>query len=122
MILKEVGYFNELKHGRKNGPSLKDSISKSPLDNEEKIVFYLTNGIDFISSPGVVRDIFDETRIIGGLSIYTDGTWMWPSDLIYYVENYHVSLPDEFLNYMKSKNWSPPQENEIDFSKLEVLK
>lgn len=120
MLLREVGYFKELPHGKIDGPSLKESTSNISSKDEEKIVKYLTNGVAFVSSPGIVRDVFDEEKIIGSLSILTDGEWMWPSDLAYYVLNYHVKLPEDFIVHMQYKDWVSPQENEIDFTSIEM--
>jgi hypothetical protein len=39
----------------------------------------------------------------------TDGEWIWPTDLIYYVEEYHAELPAEFVARMASFGWSCPQ-------------
>jgi hypothetical protein len=39
----------------------------------------------------------------------TDGTWVWPSDLAFYVERYHVELPTDFVEHVRSCGWNPPQ-------------
>lgn len=56
-------------------------------------------------------DVIDSSKGTAGTpTVYTDGKWIWPGDLAYYVKNYHLELPQEFLDYMQEKNWT------IDFS------
>ena len=120
MALKHIGYFKELKHGYKNGPSLKENISNKPQEYEKEIIAYLSSGIGFVYSPGIVYDILSkDKKMIESLVIFTDGVWDWPSDLVYYVEKYNVHLHNEFIEHMKSQNWKVPSENEIDLVKLE---
>lgn len=109
MNLKRVGFFRELRHGDKLGTSLKKIIHSSSLENEEKIVEYLDNGIVFCVTAGVVNDVLDETKgIIGNLEILTDGIWVWPSDLSYYVKTYHIELDADFIMHIINNNWTVP--------------
>ncbi|MFD7685296.1 hypothetical protein [Streptomyces sp. NPDC059781] len=41
-------------------------------------------------------------------SLITDGTWLWREDLPYYIARYHVSLPDRFLERVRSLNYVAP--------------
>ena len=59
----------------------------------------------FIVTPGVVEDVIDPPK--GNASVpsgYTDGIWLWPGDLVYYVENYNLKLPDDFVGTMRKNN------------------
>lgn len=121
MKLKSIGFFKELSHGLENGESLKEDISNNPQVNEDSIVKYLENGIIYCISPGLVYDVLDEKRgIIGSLSTLTDGKWIWPSDLSYYVRKYHVKLNEEFLLYMENNNWTIPNDHDIELEQLEL--
>ena len=44
---------------------------------------------------------------IGELRFLSDGAWMWPSDLIHYLELYDVNLPNDFVAHMASNDWRP---------------
>jgi hypothetical protein len=55
----------------------------------------------------------------GGKSLKTDGVWVWPSDLSYYVEKYNLFLPPEFLQHVRSKDFCPPDESELNFNEIE---
>lgn len=123
MKFKEIGFFRELKHGKVNGPSLKACISDKPYENELEIVKYLQSGICIAACPGLVYDVHDKSKLIdGGPHILTDGVWVWPRDLVYYVEQYHVILPYNFINHLKLNNWTVPDKSKINLDNLEYGK
>ncbi|EJZ17373.1 hypothetical protein NE852_12940 [Rhizobium sp. Pop5] len=107
--LKRVGFFRELPHGDPEGPSLKHFSAAVALQENARIVSYLRSGALFIASPGLSRDVLsDEHPIIGSLALWTDGTFLWPSDLSHYVEKYSVGLPREFIKHMEGNAWTVP--------------
>ncbi|BCJ70291.1 hypothetical protein [Polymorphospora rubra] len=80
---------------------------------------YLEQGKAVVVSPGWVDDLLDgQARIIGQASILTDGTWIWPSHLAYYLRTYHVVLPEALLTHMISCDWGVP---EIDDAELDAI-
>jgi hypothetical protein len=121
LILKEIGFFNELSYGRKNGPSINDYFSDKNSDDEENIINYIKSGKVFIVSPGIVYDIFDKSKLIeGGPYILTDGEYVWFHELAYYIEQYHIKLPEEFIMHMKSNNWEVPQNVDLNILELPI--
>ncbi|EOT8832131.1 hypothetical protein ACNENL_001402 [Escherichia fergusonii] len=79
--------------------SLYDARGGLPSDYVSKVLNYLRAGTVLAVSAEISCDVFSNNNaIIGTLEIYTDGEWGWYSDLIYYVENYHVALPSLFLD------------------------
>lgn len=121
MILKRQGYFKEMQCGEDTDPSIFDFIHKSKL-NKDKIVKYLQSGIVLAACGSVVEDIINpQNGIIGTPDDLTDGTWMWPADLSYYVERYDLKLDEEFLDHMSKNSWKVPTDVVIDENDLEVL-
>ena len=119
MKLRHVGFFSELLHGEPFGGSLKASVSDTPQENERKIVEYLRSGTVFVAAPGLTKDVLNKDQtIIGALSILTDGTWCWPSDLPHYVEKYHARVSADVLRTMAENDWMVP--NGIDLQLLEL--
>jgi hypothetical protein len=117
--LKEIGFFRELPYGNKYGPCIYDYLSNETCDNEKSIINYINSGKVFIVSPGVVYDVFDQSKIIdGGPYLLTDGEFVWLKELVYYIKEYHIKLPDEFVIHMKNNNWIMPQN--IDLTMLEL--
>ena len=97
--LKEIGNFRELPYGSKQADSIEECKGKLTFSNINGLIKYLKSGEIVAVSPGLSRDFFDES-LIGPLTIYTDGTWEWTSDLVHYVEKHRVALPEEFLSFV----------------------
>ena len=55
----------------------------------------------------------DEPRI--PVTRHTDGEWIWDESLLYYVQNYQLAPPEEFLTYLRARNYEPrmPSTSEI---------
>lgn len=106
MEIKKVGYFKELKHGNREGESLYDAISSDPQEHESDIIKYLESGLVLVACGGVVDDILDSSqKAIASPSAITDGIWVWPDDLVYYVQRYHAKLNREFVSHMEKSGW-----------------
>jgi hypothetical protein len=117
--LVRIGFFRELRHSKPDGPSLKDSLRAGPQLYEENIIRYLRAGKVLMMAPGVVSDVLDPSKgIITSLSIVTDGRFAWRSDLAYYVERYHLALPNNFVAHMRDNGWAVPAS--IDLQSLEL--
>ena len=110
--LISIGFFKELPYGEKFGTSLKEATSKFSGADIGKVSSYLKSGVAFVVAPGISRDILSgNNEIIGGLALLTDGIFLWPSDLAYYVENYQIDLPSELVTHMKANDWKIPAVN-----------
>ncbi len=109
MNLKSIGFYREMSQGRETDPSIFDVLKKGDPALVEKICKYLSNGLTIIVSPGITSDIIDEAAGIAGTgSSCTDGIWLWPDDLVYYVRKYNIALPNDFIDTMKNNNWNNP--------------
>ena len=121
MILYRRGYYREMPHADKTDFSMIDHIGKK-IEHKEKICKYLQNGIVLAACGEVVKDVLHpEKGIAGTPDDMTDGKWIWPGDLAYYVYNYDLQLDNDFVEYMISRNWTVPDEIDIDYDKLEVV-
>ncbi|WP_157982388.1 hypothetical protein [Nocardiopsis sp. FIRDI 009] len=117
MGVEKIGFFRELSHGDDRGESLKSHVSKGDETRKGKIAEYLDRGSVVAASTQVLFDVLDEKcPAICSLSVLTDGVWLWPSDLSYYVREYNVRLPDRFVRHAESTGWAPmiPSEEELD--------
>jgi hypothetical protein len=119
MKLKIAGCYRELPHGDEAGVKLSDLVSESVQPHEDEVIAYLQSGIIFITCFGFVGDVLNpDSDFEVAPHLLTDGSWLWYNDLYYYVKNYHVRLPSEFVNHMKSKEWKISPE-EIDLEAIE---
>lgn len=109
-MLKPVGFFRELRHGMPNGPSLPKSVRPAATSDEDRVVRYLQLSPTFAASGPMVDDVLDPSnKSVARLETATDGQWMWPRDLAYYVAKYHVELPEEFVRHMRARDWQVPE-------------
>ncbi|MFF4992768.1 hypothetical protein ACFY19_36750 [Streptosporangium saharense] len=58
---------------------------------------------------GAEEDVLgSDYRILGGYSVKTDGEWVWRDALWFYLNRYHIALPDEFINKVRAYNYEVP--------------
>lgn len=109
--MKFIGVIKEYEPGLiKIGKSIKDifiSKSDSNLKDFEKISSYLDSGKILIAFLHYVND--EMGNPIEPLILYTDGKWIWPSYLKYYLSRNCISLlEDEFVADLKANNFIVP--------------
>jgi hypothetical protein len=120
LSITRVGFFRELRHGQPDGPSL--ASAKGMLQDPERarIADYLASGTVLATSGRMVDDFFDRGNSkVATLDIRTDGRYVWPGDLAYYVSRYSVELPAAFREHMRQTNYIPRQLEHAELSELE---
>ncbi|MFF7357368.1 hypothetical protein ACFZA1_32820 [Streptomyces filipinensis] len=101
-MLKRVGFYE-------TSEEVNNLTRSNAATDEQLIANYLSNGETLIATGSWADDLVDphNTRICQYM-VHTDGTWVWPSSLPYYVSRYHIELPTDFTQHMESRNWKPP--------------
>ena len=86
-----------------------DELINNPLeiDNDiEKIITYLSGGELVLSLMTYFRD-FKTNQLIAPMGYYTDGIWVWPSYITYYLRKYpYMSIDLDFISHVKSNNFN----------------
>jgi hypothetical protein len=114
-----VGFFREQYRGESSWPSIHDSVRTSPHPEAERILAYLEAGIGLTGVGSYARDVLSlEPRYTVSPGLTTDGIWLWRADLRYYVAEYHVALPEEFIANMRRNGWAVPVLSETEVSRL----
>lgn len=107
--MRVFGYRELHWHYAPDGPSLRESIRGKPHPDQARIAAYLGAGMVLAVRPMVVGDFLKpERQMVSTSHWHTDGNWIWATDVVYYVEEYHAELPDEFVGRMASLGWSCP--------------
>lgn len=120
-VLKKLGFFQELKHGDRNGPSLREQVRPAPLPYADYLVAYLRGSPMLIAAMGRAVDVLDPAvGRIGTPSIRTDGVWAWPDDLAHYVARYNVELPPAFIEHGLACQWTLVTEASLDLKALKL--
>jgi hypothetical protein len=107
--MKVLGFCDVPWHDSPGGLSLKEAVRPAPHPHQAGILAYLRAGRWFAVRPMVVEDVLQPERgLVSDSHWYTDGVWIWATDVIYYVERYHIELPTDFVTHMAAKGWSCP--------------
>ncbi len=109
-------------HGDENDPSITSFIMKGNREEVNNICTYLESGVPLITCCGVSQDVIKpENGISGTPTMFTDGKWVWPGDLSYYVRNYLLALDSAFIADMREKNWHVDfRESELDIQNIAI--
>lgn len=104
---------------RQSLPSLNDLVRDAPGPHEADVLAYLRQGMvcGVYNDRGLLSDVLNPRRRIDGLPaeegtaplqpnlLLTDGVWVWPGALVFYLATYHLRLPDEFLAHAARAGW-----------------
>ncbi|MFD4947060.1 hypothetical protein ACFWNT_32175 [Streptomyces sp. NPDC058409] len=79
--------------------------------DEAQTLEYMSSCREIYTTMGAGLDVIsdDEEFVAGAGSLITDGTWVWPLELQYYIRRYHVELPEDFLAAVRAANYTPPK-------------
>lgn len=112
--MRFVGFFKEMQANPKEvfKESICDHLAKGSPYETDSVARYLESGHPIFDIMEGTRDVLGGKFLVpGGSSLLTDGQHVWRSDLSYYVREYGISLPVEFLNYMLDRNFAAPRED-----------
>lgn len=117
-LFSRAGFFRELHDGR-GLPSIRDAVRSERHPNEARIVAYLDDGLCLAACGGVQRDVLDPSPgRYTSPDMMTDGVWLWPRDLCYYVAAHGVEVPAEFVEHMRLRGWVIPTVSEAEVRAL----
>lgn len=86
--------------------------------NMQLVLDYLKRGELCVPLMGGAEDVDEE--MIGLISIYTDGEWLWPKYFINYLEKYpNFKIEEEFVQHVLKNKDKEIEVTEEDVSKLE---
>ena len=111
-MIKRVGFYREIggqATTAHDAPSLRDAVQDSGPWEEDRVLAYLESALEIYSTTGAERDVLTgDEWITGAGSLVTDGTWLWPADLVHYVRRHHAALPQEFLDHIRTNGYTVP--------------
>lgn len=101
-------------------PGIREVMGFAWEERESKrVIEYLRSGVIAAASPGVVKSVLDETKVIGTPSWRTDGVWLWPDTLAYYVEALGVRLPPAFIRRIRDNGYTVPAVGDDEMKALD---
>ena len=101
-------------------------ISRPNLDPREvpALVAYLTRAPVALSAPGTTRDeLVNSAPASVPRAFHTDGTWVWPAAVGYYLSLYRLPPQAELLAHVRSRNYTlgPVQPQTVQAVASQVL-
>ncbi|MFD0884583.1 hypothetical protein ACFQ08_08455 [Streptosporangium algeriense] len=109
--MRILGFYEELWPARAEGSlgTIRDFVRDIPEPDEENVIRYLVGGHELFSVMGVNKDVLgSDYEILAGDSIMSDGEWVWRKGLWFYLSRYHVELPEDFLEKVRSCGYEVP--------------
>src|SRR6266581_3349728 len=106
--MQRAGFFRELPHGDPDASSLHGLMRDQAMPYVDRVLFYLEAAPTLIATGSMVDDVLNPSQEgVAREEIATDGEWLWPRDLAYYVKQYNVDLPGAFVQHMRDRGWKP---------------
>lgn len=91
------------------GPDDKPVAYRTPVIKAEKeaLLDYLNNGHVVLASRGLAPDVLGhgEPEKVP-MAFHTDGTWVWPAAIAYYLEHYDIAPEIAFLGHSRARGGS----------------
>jgi hypothetical protein len=86
-------------------------VLDQPQDDQRNISRYLLSGSRVLSMRGrsVTDPLSTERSGLNDPDLVTDGVWVWPSVIGYFVYKYNLAVPGEFVDRMRQAQWDPPK-------------
>lgn len=101
--------FWRVEKGDGSIPSVEEVVDTnwSPDDRGSLIEYLKNSPVAVTTAVGFCKCLCCSQQLEIGC-FRTDGVWLWPDDLVHYVESHRVRLPDAFVDHMRLHNYIPP--------------
>jgi hypothetical protein len=112
MKFKKFGYWREHNENYSYNPKIEEYVDVEINNTYEKnkLVGYLNaGGIVAVTSGLAFENPFTKEKFSDSFAVKTDGLYMWPEDLVVYIEHNGVVIPDEWYKYIESNNFKIPE-------------
>ncbi|NTE04386.1 hypothetical protein G6M26_06085 [Agrobacterium tumefaciens] len=111
--MKIIGLIREYSNENNLSIAYKDYKKNILNDSKPVVLEYLKHrGIAFATTMQIIKSLeLNNDTTIGGLVYYTDGVWIWPNYLSYYLEFFDIEISEDFIENINSNNRLP---SEID--------
>ncbi|HKI35649.1 MAG TPA: hypothetical protein VKA46_27585 [Gemmataceae bacterium] len=119
--LRPILQCREFPFGMIHDLSMRTLMASQPWEHQAEVIDYLRSGyiLGYLMGGGL-RDWFDpacranpiiDGCVQDGATPMTDGVWLWPAGLIYFIEKYNVRVPQAFIDHAKANGWRVDRES-----------
>ena len=116
---RETRSFDQYTHGVRtaqtfDGPGAdgRPTVYRAALTlaEKEQVLGYLRRGHLVVSAYSRSEDVLDPQRPADVPNIWlTDGPWLWPAAMTYYLAEHNISPPHDFLDHIRAASYEPPE-------------
>ena len=99
-----------MRQARPDDPPL-DSAPRTdhPPADLERVLRYLRGATVLVATSAEAVDALDPTEPrIGAMRVLTDGSWVWPSDIVHYVREHGFAVDEALLRRVRERDHRPP--------------
>ncbi|MFI1253961.1 hypothetical protein ACH4U6_09180 [Streptomyces netropsis] len=104
--------FSEIKTadlGKFDQASLRDGADHLEPSLREPVSRYLLESVSLVSAGNTSDPLAPRKGAVIPFGFSTDGSWAWPAYWSYFVREYGMALPEEFISHVRSLNFKPPK-------------
>ncbi|WP_146074977.1 hypothetical protein [Streptomyces sp. Ru73] len=87
--------------------SLRERVGLLHQSLREPLAHYLEESPSLMSAGNIADPLDAEKGPVVPFGFSTDGEWAWPTYWAYFVREYGVSVPEDFLAHARTRNFSP---------------
>lgn len=80
------------------------NISKTPVENKQKILDYLKRFPESAFTSEPVKDKYTNKVVYDANNARSDGEYTWYENEIYHFEKYNLKLNDDFIEYVLKRS------------------
>ncbi|MEV5136749.1 hypothetical protein AB0K71_15000 [Streptomyces syringium] len=88
--------------------ALGDGVDHLAPSLREQLSRYLMASASLISAGNTSDPLDPDKGTVVPMGFSTDGSWAWPAYWSYFVREYGMALPEEFVSHVRSLNFTPP--------------
>lgn len=96
-----IGRYKEIYNSEKY-PTIRNDLNH-PSQYKDLILDYMKKCKTTSSAPAIIHDVISNQKVDIPLECKTDGIYGWRTDIIYYIEQYDLKLPDDFISHVLAK-------------------
>ncbi|MFH8407910.1 hypothetical protein ACH4FX_24400 [Streptomyces sp. NPDC018019] len=117
--MKMLPFFEEVEAENQALPqqvSLRQLADRLDPALREPMANYLSDSHSLLAAGNIQDPMNPEAGPVAPFGYSTDGEWTWPSYWGYFVREYGVRPPDDFIEHARKRNFTPPNltEEELD--------
>ncbi|MEU7433435.1 hypothetical protein AB0B07_21785 [Streptomyces sioyaensis] len=120
--MKMLPIFEEV-HAENKGlfeqASLGQLVGRLPPSLREPLAKYLSGSYSLLAAGNVQDPMSVEKGAVVPFGYCTDGEWVWPAYWGYFVQQYGVQLPDEFIEHARRRNFTPATLSDEELDRAE---